>query len=58
MSVKNGEQHILGWNFPQKFMNDEYFEKLHIKTVIIQSTWRTLDFAQICSKLNDKILKN
>ena len=33
------------------------YKKLHIKTVIIQSTWRTLDFAQICSKLNDKIFE-
>ena len=31
---KYGEQQILGWNFPQKFMNGKYFEKLHIKTVI------------------------
>ena len=31
---KYGEQQILGRNLPQKFMNDKYFDKLHIKTVI------------------------
>ena len=31
---KYGEQRILGRNLPQKFMNDKYFDKLHIKTVI------------------------
>ena len=31
---KCGEQHILGWNLPQKFMKDKYFEQLHMKTVI------------------------
>ena len=29
---KYGEQQILGWNLPQKFMIGKYFEKLHIKT--------------------------
>ena len=24
---KHGEQQILGWNLPQKFVNDQYFEK-------------------------------
>ena len=60
-SSEYGEQQILRWNFPQKFMNGKYLEKLHTKTVInqhitvcpcikFQSIWRTLDFAQICPK--------
>ena len=31
---KYREQQVLGWNFPQKFINGKFFEKLHIKVVI------------------------
>ena len=31
---KYGEQQVLEWNFPKKFMHRNYFEKLHIKTII------------------------
>ena len=32
---KYGERQILEWNLSQKFMNGKYFQKLHIKTVIL-----------------------